>query len=259
MSINKERLEFFYSISNQWMLRDQRFLAAIGFELELAEHAFSELVSFCERHTDAAAPKWHLENELVPNAAIMVRAFVDHSARAHKLLRGYIQDDEFFRGLTDEFFDTNRALFDLRNALHHADERIHNERSFELTQPLCGDFSWLVLNQDPSIDLYWLSFGPMIGGEVASPAIDMEAVRRRGINEIRYRAYDIEIDIASTAANLSALAEAVHDELVKRFDAQMERQGIVRGGLDDIRIPGGLKGRARISGVEVSERKNPSD
>lgn len=251
MAVNRERLELFYSISCEWTVRDQRFQAAIGSEFEIAEAAFTNLLELCNRHTNSEQTEWQPPREALPFAAIMARAFVDHTTKVQRLVRTYLAGDGVMMPLCDTMRDQHRSIFDLRNALHHQDERIQTGKSFELLQPLCGDLSWLVWTESSQLDLYWMSFGPMIGDEGASPGFGPSMVSRPGLNEIIYRAHDIEVHLISVFRGLVTFVEAVHDELLRRFDRQLQKLGIERGGSAGRKLPSELAGRLRIEGFEA--------
>lgn len=251
MAVNRERLELFYSISCEWTVRDQRFLAAIGSEFEIAEAAFTNLLDLCNRHTNSEQAEWQPPRESLPFAAIMARAFVDHTTRVQRLVRTYLADDSIVMQLCNAMRDQHRSIFDLRNALQHQDERIQTGKSFELLQPLCGDLSWLVWTENSQLDLYWMSFGPMIGDEGASPGFGPSMVKRAGLNEIIYRAHDVEVHLITVFRGLVAFIEVVHDELLRRFDRELQKLGVERGGAADHRLHSELGGRLRIEGFEA--------
>lgn len=251
MAVNRTRLELFYAISSFWRLRDQRFLAAIGFEFEMCEWAMVELDAHCVRHTNAEIERWSHPPDDVPRLAIQARALVDHTVRIQKLVRAMAPDDAILGPLVESFFQQNKALFALRDSLHHLDTRIDSGDPFEHLQPLCGDFSWQNWSAGKgALDTYVVSFGPMIGEEFASPEISSTTTLRREVDHIRYRAHGHTLDLTTTFFNLTKFVEDVHDELHQRLVKQLEKEGVTRGGENEMHMPAGFAGRLRIEGLE---------
>lgn len=249
MTIDRDSLPLFFSISSLWTERDAGLLAAIGFEYEVAVHAFDQVWEFCLAETDFQKEKWAAKGADFPHIAIMVRAFVDHATRSQKLLRS-LADDEHFTQLCDGFFQTHRSLFDLRNAIHHADERIVSGRGAELKHQLCGDFSWKSWTPPETVDLYLMSFGPLLSS-AASPSIGGD-VPAGPAGDLIYRAHGEETNLGTAYLGLQTLMAACHAELERRVKGQLDAAGLGLGGPEDVRSPAHISGRLRVFGYSAS-------
>jgi hypothetical protein len=225
MPLDKSQFDLFYAISTQWTARDQRYQAIIGFEYELCHKSFEQLHELAISEMNADALSWSVNEDRAALGAIMARAFVDHAAGVQKVIRGYSRSG-WPGELAQSFYDANRDLFDLRNALQHSYERIDTDPVPDELQPLCGDLSWSELTRRPSMDLYMIAYGPMVGGQFASPSIDMQGFSHFGLNHIYIRAH-----------------ETAH-------------AGITRGSEGDIRLPTLPSGRVRIDGIQVTPSEN---
>jgi hypothetical protein len=245
-----QQRDLFYSISNQWTARDQRYQATIGFEFELCAKSFTTLRELALGEIDTGASNWTLDPNQGALAAIMARAFVDHGVRVQKVIRGYTKTGPI-RQAAEDFYTNNLPLFELRDSLQHAYERIDEEPEPDQLQPLCGDVSWSVLTDIPSLDLYFVAYGPLVGEQVASPAIDMQGFKHSGLNQIWIRAHEHTIDAIQMFANITSFVEGVHEILSTRLDAELAKIGIARGSKDDIRLPSQPTGRLRIEGIQV--------
>lgn len=251
MAVNKDVLELFYSISNQWTLRDQRLLAAIGVEFELCEYAFDSLYDYCLNETDCELEKWSAKSEDAARVTILARAFIDHALRLPKLVK-ILSKHGPSAVLADEFLQINEPLRRLRNALHHADERIEGGKSSENIQPIGGDFSWKTWTPIGSLDVYWISLGPLIV-EQAGPTISTATSFKRSIDHLLYRAHDEEANLCAAFDDLCRLLERVHANISCSFDRQLAEFNIVRGSETDARSPAGMSGRMRIEGLELTQ------
>lgn len=250
VAVNKELLELFYSISPVWTIRDQRLLSAVGFEFELCEYAFIELYKYCERETDYVKDRWSVNAEDAVRVAILARAFIDHAVRVPKLIKMLSLSGPSAAD-SDAFIDKNRQLLHLRNALHHADERLNSGESTTLIQPSGGDFSWKTWTPVNTVDVYWISFGSHIEDQ-ASPTICTTTTFKRTVDHLTYRAHDQEANLCDAFDDLCTLVVTFHDHVVTRFDDALKNLGIKRGSKLDERLPAGMNGRLRLAGLEAS-------
>jgi hypothetical protein len=253
MAIDKSQLDLFYEISTQWTARDQRYQAIIGFEYELCHASFEQLHKLATNEMNADATTWAANPECAALGAIMSRAFVDHAAGVQKMIRGYSQSG-WLGELARSFYEANHNLFALRNALQHSYERIDADPGAAELQPLCGDLSWSELTDRPSMDLYLISYGPMVGGQFASPSISMQAFTRFGLNHIYIRAHEAQVNAIETFNNVTALVQKVHDRLSAQLNEVLTQAGIRRGSPEDIRLPSQPSGRLRVDGIQVTPK-----
>lgn len=250
MTVNRDRLELFYSISSLWRPRDQRLLAGIGNEFELAEYSYMSLYEYCVSETDSSKEKWSVDKKDTPRIAILARAFIDHSVRTKKLIKT-LSGNGPAADLAEAFFQKHISLFHLRNAIHHSDDRLETGSVTELLHPVAGDFSWKAIALPNNMDVYWISFGPLLDQQ-ASPTIKTSQEFRYDVDHLLYRAHDHEAHLGEIFTDLCALVENVHDLLLSKFDEQLQELGLVRGGEHDDRAPFEMNGRMRMSGVTFS-------
>ena len=233
-------------------------LGAIGLEFEIAERAFTDLVTIYEEHMQSDAPEWVPPREQIPSAAGAARALVDHATRLQRMIGRFYARNTAISQWAEEFRTANQPLFDLRNALHHQDERIETGEAFAQLQPTFGDVSWIAWAERSELDVYWMSFGPLVGEQRATVAFGEHMIERRGLNEIIYRAFDHEARLAAAFLSLIALVEKTHDEILRLFDAELAKLGIKRGGPADKRLPAEMGGRIRLAGLVGASREEAS-
>jgi hypothetical protein len=104
------------------------------------------------------------------------------------------------------------------------------------------------------MDLYMISYGPMVGGQFASPSIDMQAFSRFGLNHIYIRAHETQVNAIQTFNHVTTLVQQVHYKLSAHLDQVLTQAGIRRGSTDDIRLPSQPSGRLRIDGIQVTPK-----
>lgn len=247
MALDHSKFREFFELSTYWVLRDQRYISAIGFELLTCDEAFSRLSAECERLTDSDAPTWSVDEAITSNLVVLARAFVDHAVRAQKLVKAYSAPTDRFYEFAEAFFQENQELFKLRDAVHHVDTRIDSHDVFEHLQPLNGDFSWIHRTSPHSFDMYCITFGTVAGGEWASPAFQSTMQFRHPIDHVRYRAHGTEVDLGTSYLNLLQFLSQVHDLLRERLETQLAEQGLPPEGEEHQRLPRQISSRMRIA------------
>ncbi len=253
MAVNREALKLFYSVSSLWRSIDQKFLGAVGFEFELAECAFNELHTWCLKYTDFDVERWKLADDCcITNATIHARAFADHAVRVQHLIKSMVGETGGIAALAEKFYQDNRSVFELRNAIHHVGSRLANDDSLRQQQPLYGDLSWKCATPPTTVDTYWVCFGPMLAGEFASPIISTTTSLRTPIDELIYRAHGITVNLGHAFLSLCEFVEAAHSRLAQALNGQMDAVGAKRTEEFEQKANQGLHGRFRLQGLEMN-------
>lgn len=258
MAIYKEALKHFYLISPYWNLTDQRFLSSIGLELECVEFSFSQLIQICVENTDPSSDEWKPEPDVLSRVMTHCFSFVDHCSRLQKLIRGFVQRDHKIISMAEAFFDENEELFAIRRAINHSYSRIDSDDKFDHIQPIGGDFSWQTAHADISaLDTYIMSFGPMAGGELATPAISTMTsfngkVGELYLDNLRFRIHGHEASLTSAFISLQRMIENLHSLISERYEKQIAAQEIEDPLQSGEYMPSGFSSRLRMSDMNFN-------